>query len=76
VEIRPLRRVVFEWRFTRGAGEPRERSLVTIAFRTSPRGTEVALRHDGIVSPGVRESHADGWLCCLDGLRAILTHMG
>jgi uncharacterized protein YndB with AHSA1/START domain len=76
VEIRPMRRLVFEWRFTRGESEPRERSLVTIAFRESPRGTEVAVTHDGIVSPGARESHADGWLGCLDGLESILTQMG
>ncbi len=76
VEICPLRRLVFEWRFTRGDSEPPERSLVTIALRGSPRGTEVAVTHDGIASPGARESHADGWLGCLDGLEAILTHMG
>ncbi|HEY1775479.1 MAG TPA: SRPBCC domain-containing protein [Solirubrobacteraceae bacterium] len=76
VEIRLLQRLVFEWRFTRGENEPRERSLVTIAFRGSSRGTEVTVTHDGIVSPGARDSHADGWLRCLDGLETILTHIG
>jgi uncharacterized protein YndB with AHSA1/START domain len=76
VEIRPLRRLVFEWRFARGDGEPRERSLVTIAFHERGEETQVALTHIGIVSPGARESHAAGWAGCFDGLQRILTQMG
>jgi uncharacterized protein YndB with AHSA1/START domain len=73
VEIQLLRRLVFEWRFTRGDGEPRDRSLVTITFRESGPGTEVALTHSEIRSPGARESHAAGWQGCLDELERILT---
>jgi uncharacterized protein YndB with AHSA1/START domain len=76
VEIRPPERLVFEWQFVRGASEPAERSLVTVAFHDSGDATEVAISHVEIVTPGARESHAAGWAGCLQRLDTILTHMG
>jgi uncharacterized protein YndB with AHSA1/START domain len=68
-------RLAYDWRWTTGAGEPREQSSVTIAFRDLGDLTEIELTHTGIVGATVRDSHAAGWIGCLDGLDTIFNHL-
>ena len=68
-------RLVYDWRWTVGAGEPREQSCVTIAFRDLGDRTEIELTHTGIVGDAVRNSHAAGWIGCLDGLDTMVNQV-
>jgi uncharacterized protein YndB with AHSA1/START domain len=68
-EIVAPARLVYSWRWDNGP-ETGAESIVTVEFRDVGGGTEIDLVHTGIADRQVRESHAQGWLGCLDGLEA------
>jgi uncharacterized protein YndB with AHSA1/START domain len=51
---------------------PGEETLVRVAFREHPEGTEVELRHERFADPAVRDMHGAGWASCLDKLEALM----
>jgi uncharacterized protein YndB with AHSA1/START domain len=66
-EIAPPERLVYAWRWENGPEAGLE-SLVTVLFREAGERTEVELVHTGIPSDAIRDSHAAGWLACLENL--------
>jgi glutathione S-transferase len=68
--IEPPHRLVYTWRM--GAGPEAEESLVTVRFEARGEATEVVVVHEQLASEAVRDSHAQGWDGCLDGLEAHL----
>jgi uncharacterized protein YndB with AHSA1/START domain len=52
---------------------PGEATLVHVAFREHPEGTEIELRHERFADPSVRDMHGAGWASCLDKLEALMT---
>ena len=67
VEVEPLRRLVFSWRWD---GDETE-SLVTLEFEGSEGKTVLALRHDRFANDEERDNHAQGWNDCLDRLSSL-----
>jgi uncharacterized protein YndB with AHSA1/START domain len=51
---------------------PGEATLVRIAFKEHPEGTEIVLQHERFADPAVRDMHVQGWAGCLDKLEALL----
>ena len=67
LEIEPLRRLVFSWRWDSDETE----SLVTLEFEASGGKTVLALRHDRLAGDADRDNHAQGWNDCLDRLSSL-----
>ena len=67
------RKLVYTWSVAPGDGLP---ELVTVRFdRKAPGLTEVVVTHERIESAALRDSHAEGWNGCLDGLALhVSTH--
>jgi uncharacterized protein YndB with AHSA1/START domain len=63
------RKLIYTWHVGPGS-QPTER--VTVTFEARSAGTEVVVVHERIADAGTRERHEQGWLGCLDGLRAHL----
>jgi uncharacterized protein YndB with AHSA1/START domain len=51
---------------------PGEATLVRVAFREHPDGTEIELRHERFADEGVRDMHGQGWASCLEKLDVLL----
>jgi uncharacterized protein YndB with AHSA1/START domain len=64
-KIVPNELLVFTWR---GDWEPNEETLVTIAFRDVPEGTELTLTHERFATLKSRGGHEQGWTSLLDKL--------
>ena len=64
LEVEPLRRLVFTWRWD---GEETE-SVVTLEFEASDGKTLLSLRHDRLATVQERDAHTQGWHDCLDRL--------
>jgi uncharacterized protein YndB with AHSA1/START domain len=50
---------------------PGEATLVHVAFKEHPEGTEIVLRHERFADPAVRDMHAEGWAGCFDKLEGL-----
>ena len=70
-EIARPSRLVYSWRWEGGPDAGAE-STVTVKFRDAGGGTEVEVIHTDITDRQIRDSHAQGWLGCLDSLQAAL----
>jgi uncharacterized protein YndB with AHSA1/START domain len=68
-QIERPHKLVYTWRM--GPGEESS-SLVTVHFESHGDATEVVIVHESLPSDAVRDSHAQGWNGCLDGLVAWL----
>ena len=64
LEVEPLRRLVFTWRWD---GDETE-SVVTLEFEPSDGKTVLNLRHDRHATLEERDAHLQGWNDCLDRL--------
>jgi len=69
LEVEPLRRLVFTWRWD---GDETE-SLVTLELEGYDGKTALFLRHDRLATAVERDSHAQGWNDCLDRLPSVLS---
>jgi uncharacterized protein YndB with AHSA1/START domain len=69
-EVVPNRRLAFTWCWPRTT--PERVSLVTIAFKRVPGGTELDFRHDQFFDEQARDSHKRGWTALLDKLDGYL----
>ena len=61
--IEPPRRLVYTWQLEGGLSE-----RVAVTFTARSQGTEVAVTHERIPDPTVRDRHEQGWIGCLDKL--------
>lgn len=69
-EVEENERIVHTWRWV---GDPDETvSLVTVEFHEVEDGTEVVLRHTKLADRESVESHAEGWVGCLESLAGEL----
>ena len=68
-EIERPQKLVYTWRMGQ---DPQESSLVTVRFEEHGEATEVVIVHEQLPSVAVRDSHAQGWNGCLDGLAAFV----
>ncbi len=73
-EIVPPERLVYGWRWDE-APEGAAESVVSVAFRDRGERTEIELTHTGFADDGLRDTHASGWLACLDELDGTLNRM-
>lgn len=67
--VRPLL-VRMTWRWTAGGADPGE-SLVTMALRAVPEGTELTFTHARLHDEESRVSHEGGWSGALDKLEKM-----
>lgn len=65
--VAPHHSLDFSW-YHEPLGEQTEVTEVRVRLRAVAGGTEVALLHEGFGSTGSRDTHAQGWEGCLDGL--------
>jgi uncharacterized protein YndB with AHSA1/START domain len=63
-EIDPPRRLVYAWRWLGGSADA---SVVVVEFADLGDRTRVSVEHTGL-SPESRDTHASGWVGCLDSL--------
>jgi glutathione S-transferase len=68
-EIDAPRRIVLTWRWE--SNTDGTDSIVTVEFLDRDGGTEIVLRHDGLVSEQERQGHRHGWVGCFDKLAAV-----
>jgi uncharacterized protein YndB with AHSA1/START domain len=68
-EVEPARRLVFTWQWV---SMPERESLVTIALRPLPEGTELPLTHAQFYDEAARDGHREGWSGALDKLERLL----
>jgi uncharacterized protein YndB with AHSA1/START domain len=66
--VRP-ERVVMSWRWKGGEEDPNE-SLVEIALKAVPEGTEITFTHSRLHDDETCRSHEQGWTGSLDKLQA------
>jgi uncharacterized protein YndB with AHSA1/START domain len=74
-EVARPERLAFTWTWE---NEPRvmrgsEGSLVEVAFRGAPGGTQLTLTHSGFESKPVRDLHEEGWNALLTSLFGFLS---
>jgi len=67
-EVDPPKRLVYSWTWTH---EPLD-STVTVEFHEVAQGTEVVIRHAGLVKPSDRAGHETGWVACFDKLETAV----
>jgi uncharacterized protein YndB with AHSA1/START domain len=67
-EVDPDRRLVFTWQWV---SMPERESLVTVALRPVPEGTELTLTHAQFHDEKTRDSHRSGWNGALDKLERL-----
>jgi uncharacterized protein YndB with AHSA1/START domain len=72
VEVDPVRRLSFTWRW---AGEE-VTSLVTVELTPAGEGTVLSLVHEELPDEIARYEHAESWNHCLDRLAAWLSPAG
>jgi uncharacterized protein YndB with AHSA1/START domain len=68
-QIERPHKLVYTWHMGQREGTP---SLVTVHFEARGDATEVVIVHESLPNNAVRDSHAQGWNGCLDGLVAYL----
>jgi uncharacterized protein YndB with AHSA1/START domain len=69
-EVEIPRRLVYTWSWEGGpdTGE----TVVTVEFRTVPKGTELMLRHEFFPNKKAKEAHESGWTGCINRLERFL----
>ena len=70
LEVDPPRRLVFTWNVNHEPPVVDER--VTIEFREVEGGTDVTIKHEGILSPAMRDGTEGGWTTHLDAIAEVL----
>jgi uncharacterized protein YndB with AHSA1/START domain len=70
-EVVPKKRLVFTWAWENGP-ESGPETLVTLDFKSHPRGTELVLTHEKFVSKDSLGRHHHGWDSCFDCLADYL----
>ena len=65
-EVVPNRKLVFTWHWPNST--PERISVVTIEFRASPTGTDLAFKHEQLFDEKARDDHKRGWSASLDKL--------
>jgi uncharacterized protein YndB with AHSA1/START domain len=68
-EVVTNEKLVFTWGWE---GDPSQKTLVTILFRDTKEGTEVALKHKRFADVAARDKHRQGWDGCLAKLDQAL----
>ena len=71
VEVDPLNRLVFTWRFDNTPPEVND-SLVTVEMLAVEGGTELRLTHERLTSAPPRDAFVVGWTNCLNVLSTLL----
>ena len=69
-EVVPNRKLVFTWTWPNTT--PERKSLVTIVFRASGKGTDIDFKHEQLFDEKVRDDHQRGWTSVLDKLAEFL----
>ena len=69
-EVVPNRKLVFTWHWPNST--PERISVVTIEFRASPTGTDLASKHEQLFDEKARDDHKRGWSASLDKLADFL----
>ena len=69
LEVEPDRKLAFTWQWI---STPERRSLVSIAFRAIPEGTEMTFTHSQFYDEAARDGHLRGWTGSLARLQALL----
>ena len=70
LEVDPPRRLVFTWNVNHEPAVVDER--VTIEFREVEGGTDVSIKHEGILSPVMRDGTEGGWTTHLAAIAVVL----
>jgi uncharacterized protein YndB with AHSA1/START domain len=63
-ELVPAKRIVFTWRWETSELD----TLVTVDLAPEGKGTKLTLTHEQLPDAKSRDSHAKGWVGCLDHL--------
>jgi len=71
LEFVPPERLVFTWNVNH-EDEPHEEERVTIDFREVAEGTELTIKHEGILSTRLRDGTNDGWTKLSEILATVL----
>ena len=69
--VRP-ERLVFTWNVNHHEEDPHEEERVTIDFREVAEGTELTIRHEGILSKRLRDGTEGGWTEMAKNLAAVV----
>ena len=72
LEVDPPRKLVFTWNVNHDPPSVDER--VTIEFREVEGGTDVSIKHEGILSPTMRDGTDEGWTTLLKAVAELLEH--
>ncbi len=70
-EIVPPERLVFTWNVNH-PDEPPNEEIVTVEFAEVEGGTEVVIKHEGIVSTRLRDGTEEGWTKLLERQASVL----
>ncbi len=70
LEVDPPRKLVFTWNVNHDPPTVDER--VTIEFREVEGGTDVTIKHEGILSPARRDGTEGGWTTHLTAIAEVL----
>ncbi len=70
LEVDPPRKLVFTWNVNHEPPIVGER--VTIEFREVEGGTDVTIKHEGILSPAMRDGTEGGWTTLLEAIAEVL----
>ena len=70
LEVDPPRKLVFTWNVNHDPPTVDER--VTIEFHEVEGGTDVTLKHEGILSPAMRDGTEGGWTTHLKAIAEVL----
>ncbi len=70
-EIVPPERLVFTWNVNH-PDEPPNEEIVTVEFAEAEGGTEVVIKHEGIVSTRLRDGTEEGWTKLLERQADVL----
>jgi uncharacterized protein YndB with AHSA1/START domain len=71
LEVRPAARLVYTWQWD-GVFDEMPETRVTIEFRATADGTEVALTHENINRMPLCTQHLSAWLAACDRLATIM----
>lgn len=70
--INPPHKLMYTWRVRPSPVDPSDPEMVTVRFEPKGDGAEVIVVHERIQGEPIKETHAQGWDDCLDGLVAWL----
>lgn len=68
-QIEPNEKIVMTWRCD---AFPDPETVVTVRFRPHGDGTTVSVLHERFENEPTQANHRQGWVLCLDRLRAVL----